>query len=266
MPFIKHHLKVFQSLSIPWTWHIWEGIANNPFAPGSITAELHRDSLSVDGTSQYLDDIVEHPNVRIIRCRHHWDAVYLTERFDRMLTSVEVSALRETIAWQIDVDEYWTADQIHKMVEMFQQQPEKQAAWFHCRYFVGPHLALKLRTPEREKSLLCWKRVWRHTPGLEYCKHDPPCVRGCDGVDIFYKNAFTHEETAAAGLIFNHYAYVTPAQLRFKEQRYGFKGAYEDWRRLNSCCIFPTKLRQYISWLEDDIVEIAPAEHWFTEE
>jgi len=38
--------------------------------------------------------------------------------------------------------------------------------------------------------------------------------------------SFLHEETEQLGLIFQHFAYVTPQQLRFKEQYYGYTNSF----------------------------------------
>jgi len=47
-------------------------------------------------------------------------------------------------------------------------------------------------------------------------------------------NPFLHEETEQLGLIFQHFAYVTPQQLRFKEQYYGYTNAASQWMELQA--------------------------------
>jgi hypothetical protein len=59
MPFIEYHLKAFSELDIPWCWHIIEGVAalNHDTAwslasGGTITNEIHKNGLSIDGTTE----------------------------------------------------------------------------------------------------------------------------------------------------------------------------------------------------------------------
>lgn len=266
MPFIRHHLPVFQALKIPWHWHLYEGIARNPFAPGSITPDMHRNGLSVDGTTEYITDhLMWHPNVTVHRVGANWESLYLTARFQHMLSKVN----EQTLAWEVDVDEYWTAAQIETMARMFDEQPAKTAAWFRCRLFVGPKRMLP-RSDHGPGGRLSheWKRAWRHRPGLVYAQHDPPTVLDENGADVFAKNGFMHDETENAGLTFNHYAYVTEAQIRFKEQRYGFHGAMKEWKRLQTCAL-PTTLGSLIGTTNpggSSEVIAAPEQHWFKEE
>ena len=266
MPFIRHHLHVFEALKIPWHWHLYEGISHNPFAPGSITPDMHRNGLSVDGTTEYITDhLIWHPNVTVYRVGADWKSMYLTARFQHMLGKLT----EPTLAWEVDVDEYWDANQIETMARMFDEQSAKTAAWFRCRLFVGQKLMLP-RADYGPGGRLSheWKRAWRHRPGLIYAQHDPPTVLDENGADVFAKNPFIHNETEAAGLVFNHYAYVTEAQVRFKERRYGFHGCLNDWKRLQTSAL-PTKLGPLIGTANPgggSAVIAAPPEHWFKEE
>src|ERR1700733_14549683 len=77
MPFLRHHLPVFQKLSVDWEWHIAEGLADlrhdtawslrkrwsirKPFrlqSSGWLPGQMHAGGRSVDGTREYLDEIV----------------------------------------------------------------------------------------------------------------------------------------------------------------------------------------------------------------
>jgi hypothetical protein len=262
MPFIQHHLGVFEKLHIPWRWHIYEGISHTPFTANTIRPDMHKNGLSIDGTTEYLELINHHPNVIIHRVNGDWDTLYLTERFQRMIKSIT----GPTLAWQLDVDEYWTVDQIHRMNHMFENQPQKQAAWFYCRFFVGPQICLTGINCAGNNCSYEWKRVWRHAPGMQYAKHDPPVVIG-DGEDVFSKNYFSHNECLENGLIFNHYAYVLEKQVLFKQKRYAFQNAVLDWRRLQANLTFPIPLIEFINWLGfNAMVDRAPESHWFTGE
>lgn len=260
MPFIQHHLPVFEALKRPWHWHVYEGIARVPFFPDdTIYPDMHRNGLSVDGTSEYLDELQRHSQVTVYRVGADWDKVYITARYQEMLKAVK----EPTLAWELDADEYWTSDQIETMAEMFEKCPDKTAAWFLCRCFVGPKLILTGHNTAGNRRSYEWKRVWLQRPGMTYLKHDPPRVVDDEGRMIFDLNPFSHDETAAAGLVFNHYAYVLEKQVHFKARRYAFKGAEEDWRRLQLHSKFPVPLLQFMSWLGDGTIDVAPEAHQF---
>ena len=58
--------------------------------------------------------------------------------------------------------------------------------------------------------------------------------------------------------MFEHYAYATGAQVRFKERYYGYRGAVDAWRRLQQqqqqpqSPTLPCRLREFLPWVSDD--------------
>ena len=141
--------------------------------------------------------------------------IYLTQRCNNMLHDIS----EETLIWQVDIDEFWTTEQIIKVHELFEQNPLKQAIRFFCRYFVGPRLALKIQDG-MGNSFYDWKRAWRWTPGCRYEKHDPPCIKDALGRDLD-NYLISREETRKLGIVFNHYSFCTWPQTVFKMKRYG---------------------------------------------
>lgn len=61
-----------------------------------------------------------------------------------------------------------------------------------------------------------------------------------------------HKETEKLGLVFQHFAYATAKQLRFKEQYYGYSNATYEWQTLQEATTFPVLLREYLSWVRDE--------------
>ena len=70
-----------------------------------------------------------------------------------------------------------------------------------------------------------WLRTWRFRPGMGWAAHEPPLLAQQEPHgqwrDVASINPFTKEETEAAGLVFQHFAYATLPQVRFKESYYG---------------------------------------------
>ncbi len=256
-PFIRHHIEEFRKLPFKWHWHIIEGVADlvkdtawSLPGGGRITAELHQEGLSNDGTSEYLNELArKYPqNVTIYRKAEgkFWEGKL--EMVDAPLENIKERCL----LWQIDSDELWTAEQIAKTRELFIAHPEKTSAYFHCWYFVAPRKYVSSMNtwatyPED------WLRCWRFLPGMKWQSHEPPALMDSQGRNTGKLNPLARDETKSLGLTFQHFAYVTEAQVRFKEIYYGYNDAVEHWKRL---CEAPGPVNpaDYLPWAKDDAV------------
>ena len=262
-PFIRHHIEVLRQLPFRWHWHIVEGAAElvhdtawSTSAGGVLPADQHRGGLSRDGTKAYLDELAAQYPTQVSVHRpptgHHWDGKIA------MVSEPLRHVFEECILWQIDADELWAVDQLTEGRAMFLRSPEKAAAWFWCHYFVGAELVVASRNCYSQNPLQEWSRAWRFRPGMKWLTHEPPVLaeRVIDGT---WKNladgpTFTHRETEAAGLVFQHFAYATEAQLLFKEQYYGYAGAMEAWRALQLQKSLPLRLGEFFPWVLDETV------------
>jgi ADP-heptose:LPS heptosyltransferase len=256
-PFIRHHIEAFKNLPFAWHWHIVEGVAElnhdtgwSKATGGKIPDQLHRGGLSLDGTTEYLDALQkEFPeNVTLYRlpAGKFWDGKCA------MVNAPLANLGEDALLWQVDADELWTYSQIIRARALFLAHPEKTAALFYCHYFVGPDLVVASRNTygnyEHE-----WLRIWRYQPGDRWATHEPP--RLCRGkLDLASINPFRHAETEAMGLVFQHFAYATEAQLRFKESYYGYAGAVAQWRKLQQAETFPLNLSDFFAWVKDAAV------------
>jgi hypothetical protein len=54
--------------------------------------------------------------------------------------------------------------------------------------------------------------------------------------------------------VFQHFAYVLPKQLAFKESYYGYRGALLHWKKLQQHRSFPAKLKDFLPWVNDETV------------
>lgn len=267
MPFLRHHIDVFEKLAVPWHWHIIEGVASLSHDTawavkfgGAVTEAIHRNGLSIDGTSDYIDELKQRYPDRVHVYRKNpgefWDGKL--EMVNAPLAAIQ----QESILWEIDADEIWTREQIEKGYSLFAANPDRTAAFYFCHYFVGPELLIISRNTYGNNSGYEWMRTWRFRPGMQWRCHEPPalCMQAADGewLDIARMNPFTHAETEAQGLVFQHLAYVTESQLSFKEVYYGYKSAVEQWEQLNEVEEFPVLLRNYFPWVNDNaLVNIA---------
>lgn len=259
MPFIKYHIRTFEKLSIPWKWHIVEGVAelkHDSAWPlkfgGTISNALHDNGLSNDGTSQYIDELVRtYPeNIFVYRKSNgqFWNGKV------EMCNAIRRNIHEPCLLWQIDVDEFWTKDQIEKVSRIFQEQPERTAAYFFCHYFVGPELVVT-SVDTYGNQLYEWLRVWRYQPDMYWTKHEPPtlCTRSILGeTDVATINPISRREMEDRNVVFDHYAYVLPKQLHFKQIYYGYRDAIKNWRLLQEQSSFPVKLKDFFPWVSDE--------------
>ncbi|MEY2407994.1 MAG: hypothetical protein QOF48_664, partial [Verrucomicrobiota bacterium] len=259
-PFIRHHIDVLRQLPFRWHWHIVEGVADlthdtawSKALGGRITPQIHRDGLSNDGTTEYLDELARKFPGQVTVHRKapgtFWDGKL------EMVNAPLLEIREDCLLWQLDSDELWTAEQLTFARRLFLGRPDKTAAFYHCHYFVGENLVISTRDTYGNHTDYEWIRTWRYKPGCRWVAHEPPrlCQPDARGqlADLATLNPFRHKETEALDLVFQHFAYVTEAQLRFKETYYGYSGALAQWRGLQAQKKFPVQLSDHFSWVKD---------------
>lgn len=266
-PYIRYHINTLKKLTIPWHWHIVEGLAELAYdtawsthTGGRAPHEIYPDGRSKDGTSEYIDLIsrANPKNISVYRkpVGRFWDGKI------EMVRAPLVNILESCLMWQIDSDELWTAEQISTMHRAFQNQPNRSAAFFWCHYFVGPDKVITTRDCYGNNSAYEWLRVWRFSPGMQWIAHEPPTLatRSSDGnyYNVASRTPFNHAETEELGLVFQHMSYTTESQLQFKEKYYGYHGATAAWKALQQNHQNRILLRKYFNWVKDcSIVENA---------
>jgi ADP-heptose:LPS heptosyltransferase len=258
LPFIRHHIEAFSALPFPWHWHIIEGLAAHRHDTawgarrgGTIPQELGGVTSSTDGTTEYLEELQRRFPSKITLYRK--PAGQLWDGKIEMVNAPLSNLRRPCILWQVDADELWTVEQIVALHRLFVEQPARTAAWFACRYFFSPDLCTERWNVYGNFLSSEWLRVWRFEPGDHWMSHEPPRLyrpqTGGPAVDVGRIQPFTHAETAKAGLIFQHFAYATEAQVRFKESYYGYPGAVTAWRRFVKSGRADVRLRNVLPWV-----------------
>lgn len=241
-PFIRYHETMLAKLPFRWHWHVVEGVAAlrhdtawSTATGGRVSDDIHREGRSNDGTSEYLDDLARRFPGQVTVYRkppgQFWDGK------KEMVNAPLPNITEECVLWQVDNDELWTVDQVAEMRRLFIAAPERGAAYYWCWYFVGPDKLISTRYNYAQNPAQEWLRSWHFKPGDYWAAHEPPTLvrprpEGGEPVNIATLAPFTHDETEAHGAVFQHFAYVTEAQLGFKESYYGYAGATARWREL----------------------------------
>lgn len=259
MPFISHHIDAFRHLPFRWHWHIVEGAAdlvadtgwslpNGGHMPGN----FHHDGLSIDGTSEYIDQLKRlfPDNITLYRM----PAGQLWQGKLAMVNAPLNSIQEECLLWEIDADECWSHAQLCTGWRMFHDEPWRSAAFYWCHFFVGPQLVVSSRNCYGQVAGQEWLRTWRYSPGCRWVAHEPPRLISPEpdgGYDIARQTPYTNDETEAKGLVFQHFAYITADQVRFKEKYYGYRQATYHWMQLQKEINFPVRLGDYLPWVPD---------------
>ena len=262
MPFVTYHEKVLATLKCKWHWHIIEGVADlvkdtawSVEHGGRIPESLHRSGRSIDGTSEYIDDLAARYPDRVTLYRQplgsFWDGKLA------MVTAPLSNIDQRCLLWQIDADELWSTRQIESVRDKFLAEPDRTSAYFWCNYFVGPERGISTRFNYAQNPAQEWLRVWRFVPGMRWDAHEPPVLVGIDPIedrprDVGTRNPFTHGEMERIGAVFDHLAYATAEQALFKESYYGYSGAVERWRSLQRAEHGSRHLRDFFDWVRDE--------------
>lgn len=211
--------------------------------------------LSNDGTTEYLEAVRSFDN-RVTHLKSHSWPGKISMVNAPLVAASKTNSTDEFLLWQMDADEHFTAEQIVDCWLMFQNDPskhKKNAAFFWCRYFVGSDKIITTRNCFGNNPSFEWLRVWRIKPGMLFRTHEPPVIEGLK------LNPFTHSETEARGLVFDHYAYATRAQVAFKETYYAgannpnarhYKGLVERWEKFQNQQVWPRPLRELFPFAE----------------
>ena len=160
--------------------------------------------------------------------------------------------------WQVDADELWTAEQIASVHRLFRDDPERTAAYYWCHYVPAPGAVIATRYNYAANPTVEWLRTWRYRSGDQWKAHEPPILIRTESegvVDVARKHPFLQDETEEVGAVFQHFAYATHAQVRFKERYYGYDGAVERWNALREAVRKvhgPLRLGDYFPWVSDD--------------
>lgn len=260
-PFIRYHIEIFKQLPFKWHWHIVEGVADLKHDTswslrlgGRIPDELHQNGRSIDGTTEYIDELAKMYPDYVTVYRQPEGVFWQGKR--EMVNEPLFNMNEECLLWQVDVDEFWTTEQISTARQMFIDCPAKTAAFYWSWFFVGKNLVVSTRNCYSQNPGQDWLRTWRYKPGAVWVAHEPPTLveplPNGEWSNVAAVNPFLHAETEAKGLVFQHFAYAIEKQLQFKEQYYGYQNAVAQWMALQQQSKFPVVLRDYLSWVGDD--------------
>ncbi len=221
MPWIATHLPVLNRLSLDWHWSIVFGKADNVKCTAWCAPQPDMDD---DGTWPYLRSIERHPRISIHSKPDLWEGK--VSMFNHALSGIK----EPCVLLEVDADEFYTPDQLSVISNLF--YPKRlglsTSACFYARYFVGPNI-VTVGDNCYGNNPGEFKRCFLFTPGTRFAKHEPPILVGEQPHRVIPR-----EETRYLGIVMDHYAYVYPEQVAYKEKFYGYPNALAHWQRLQA--------------------------------
>jgi hypothetical protein len=230
MPFIKMHLERLQATDLDWRWTIVEGVARPTKDTSWVRGIAPR--LSIDGTTAYLNSISD-KRVKVIRAPR-WEN-------KTAMCNAAIGDFRPGILLQADADELWEPHQHRDLHDFFVNNPQYGHARFYCNYYLGPDIVATSKDGYGNRSTE-WVRAWRFKMGQKFVRHEPPIMSNQG--DVADKDA-----TREYGLVFNHYSWVYPEQVKAKCLYYGGKYTLDAWKRLQTAKFPVDDLSAYLPWV-----------------
>lgn len=235
-PYIQQKLDVYKKLQIPWQWRIVEGVAKPKNCTRwckEVPEKWHKDFVSIDGTHEYLKSI-QHKNVGIYWQNSPFDGKI--EMVNKALGGVDCGVVMEQ-----DADEFWTPEQMTKVYDMMKDKLAGTVAQFYCNYHIGKKVVVS--RSGFSSYPYEWYRAWKWGSGIYFISHEPPQL---NHQTARIPRGFTEE----LGLVFEHFAYCTKEQIKFKQDFYGYAGLLESWEELQQTH-GPVRLNKYFKFIQD---------------
>ncbi|HSE39352.1 MAG TPA: glycosyltransferase family A protein, partial [Acidobacteriota bacterium] len=121
--------------------------------------------------------------------------------------------------WQIDVDEFYQADQMSAIIQMLRDDPEisgasvKQITFWGGFDYITDGFYLR-------RGAAIYRRIFRWGPGYTYITHRPPTVFNSQKRDLTILNWIDGEQLAKRGIFLYHYSLLFPKQVMEKCEYY----------------------------------------------
>ena len=135
--------------------------------------------------------------------------------------------------WAVDSDEMYLPDDVARIKQMLEDDPEITVVSFYERAFWHSFRTQLVGPPWEGCREGVFYRLFKRVPGAHYTTHRPPTVAGDDDVNLVEKKLVRANEMRRRGIFLFHYSYVDTGQIRQKVEYYrrlGSKNAgTADW-------------------------------------
>lgn len=126
--------------------------------------------------------------------------------------------------WQVDVDEFYTHEDLEKVKRYLRENPDITAVSFRQRPFFGGLGYWFDSYNLRAENTSEYHRLFRWGAGYQYTTHRPPTVVDDKGIDVRRKRWLSARDTERMGVVLYHYSLLLPKQVRDKCAYYNDPG------------------------------------------
>ncbi|HJW76013.1 MAG TPA: glycosyltransferase family 2 protein [Thermoleophilia bacterium] len=134
--------------------------------------------------------------------------------------------------WQVDVDEFYREDDMHRVLEILSADPSIDSMTFKMLTFWGG-LDYIADSWYLRRGADSYHRLFKWGPGFSYVKHRRPTVADERGRDLRTLHWLSARKTHRLGIRLFHYSLLFPHQVRDKGQYYSNAQhsyrVYGDW-------------------------------------
>jgi FkbM family methyltransferase len=122
--------------------------------------------------------------------------------------------------WQVDVDEFYRAEEMARVIDMLRGDPTIDGATFKQITFWG---GLRYRADGwyLRRGATYYHRLFKWGPGYTYATHRPPTVLDPNGNDLREGNWLRGPDLERRGIHLYHYSLLLPKQVTDKSDYYG---------------------------------------------
>lgn len=224
MPFVPYNLRAIY----PFAHEILVVEGASPGAAGIARPDGH----SRDGTLEELRRFAreEDPDGKVVvvtaEDEGHADGFWPGEK-DEQSRAYAARATGEYL-WQVDVDEFYRASDMQRVVDLLATEPRVAAVTFPTITFWAG-LGYTVDGWYLRRGAADYHRLFKWGPGYSYERHRPPTVLDESGRDtraVCWRDAAF---MAGMGIHLYHYSLLFPAQVRDKVEYYSSWGLHGDW-------------------------------------
>lgn len=128
--------------------------------------------------------------------------------------------------WQVDIDEFYLAEDMRSIVRMLQVDPSISGISFKTRTFFGD-IKCVVDGPYLRSGAEIYRRLFQWRPGYRYVSHRPPTVWDTKDNDLYLQNWVHGQDLACKGILMLHYSLLFPQQVANKAAYYENLEPYE---------------------------------------
>jgi len=121
--------------------------------------------------------------------------------------------------WQVDIDEFYKAEDMMKIARFITENPEITAITFPTHTFWGD-IGYTADSVHLRRGAMYYHRLFKWSQKYRYLTHEPPTVIDENGINLRKKHWISGEKMKRKGIYMFHYSLLFPWQVEQKVKVY----------------------------------------------